>query len=69
MRIQRRNWYDWAIPENQTLCVCGARFTIDHAMIYKRGGFIMQRHNELRDLEEELLNMVCYVVKVKPGKS
>ena len=38
-------------------------------MIYKRCGLIMQRHNELRDLEEELLNMVCYVVKVKPGKS
>ena len=36
-------------------------------MICKRGGFIIQRHNELRDLEAELLKMVCYDVKVEPG--
>jgi len=34
-------------------------------MICKRGGFIIQRHNELRDLEAELLKMVCYDVKVE----
>ena len=28
-------------------------------MICMRGGFVIQGHNELRDLEEELLNMVC----------
>ena len=33
-------------------------------MICKRGGFIIQRHNELRDLEAELL---CYDVEVEPG--
>ena len=26
-------------------------FDIDHAMICRRGGFIIQRHNEFRDLE------------------
>ena len=32
-------------------------------MICKRGGFIIiQRHNKLRDLEAELLKMVCYDV-------
>ena len=49
------------------MCVCGVRFTVDHAMICTRGGFIIQRHNELRDLEAELLKMVCYDVEVKPG--
>ena len=29
-----------------TICVCGDRFSVDHAMICKRGGFIIQRHNE-----------------------
>ena len=58
---------DWAIPDNQLLCVCGARFTVGHAIICKRGGFIILRHNELRDLEAELLNMVCYDVEVEPG--
>ena len=28
-------------------------------MIWKRGGFIIQRHNELRDLEADLLDLVC----------
>ena len=40
---------------------------LHHAMICKRGGFIIQRHNELRDLEAELLKMVCYDVEVEPG--
>ena len=34
--------YDWAIPDNQSVCVCGARFTTDHSMICKRDGFIIQ---------------------------
>ena len=59
--------YDWPIPDTQSVCVCGVRFTVDHAMICKRGGFIIQRHNELRDLEAELLKMVCYDVEVEPG--
>jgi len=35
-------------------------------MICKRGGFVIQRHNELRDLEAELLNMVCSDVEIEP---
>ena len=35
-------------------------------MISKRGGFVTQRHNELRDLEAELLNMVCSDVEIEP---
>ena len=35
-------------------------------MVCQRGGFIIQRHNELRDLEAEMLRMVCNDVEVKP---
>ena len=28
-------------------------------MVCQRGRFIIQRHNELRDLEAEMLRMVC----------
>ena len=35
-------------------------------MICKRGGFAIQRHNELRDLKADLLSMVCSDVKVEP---
>ena len=35
-------------------------------MICKKGGFVIQRHNELRDLEAELLDMVCTDVEIEP---
>ena len=30
------------------------------------GGFIIQRHNELRDLEAQMLDLVCHDVEVEP---
>ena len=51
--------YDWPITDISYTCPCGEPFTIYHAMICIRGGFISQRHNEPQDLEAELLNMVC----------
>ena len=45
-------------------CVCACSFTVDHALICQRGGLIIQRHNEIRDLETELLDMVCYDVAI-----
>ena len=35
-------------------------------MICKRGGFVIQRHSELRDLEADLFSMVCNDVEVEP---
>lgn len=46
------------------VCACGKNFTVDHAMICKRGGFVIQWQNELRDLEVDLLSIVC--VEVEP---
>ena len=48
-----------------TVCVCGDRFSIDHAMTCKRGSFIIQRHNELRDLEPDVLDLVCNDVETE----
>ena len=36
-------------------------------MICQRGGLVIQRHNEKRDLQAELLDMVCYDVQVEPA--
>ena len=60
--------YDWPIDDIPSTCVCGEVFTVDHAMICKRGGFVIQRHNELRDLylEAELLRTVCNDVANEP---
>ena len=58
--------YDWPIDDIPSICVCGDTFTGGHAMICKHGGFVIMRHNELRDLEAELLNIVCSDVQVEP---
>ena len=44
----------------------GEVFTVDHSMICKLGGFVIQRHHELRDLEAELLSTVCSDVETEP---
>ena len=46
--------------------MCGDVFNVDHAMVCRRGGFIIQRHNELRDLEADMLSMVCNDVEIEP---
>ena len=35
-------------------------------MVCQRSGFVIQRHNELRDLEAQILRMVCNDVEVEP---
>ena len=58
--------YDWEITDTPMICACGVQFSVDHAMVCQRGGFIIQCHNELRDLEAEMLRMVCNDVEVEP---
>ena len=57
--------YYWEVPG--TPFVFGRTFSMgSHYMICKRGGFVIQRHNEPWDLEAELLSMVCKDVEVEP---
>ena len=35
-------------------------------MICQHGGLVIQRHNEIRDLEAEVLEMVCHDVEIEP---
>ena len=60
--------YDWEITDIPAICTRGDLFTVDHAyaMVCKRGGLIIQRHNEIRNLEAEMLRMVCTDVKTEP---
>ena len=58
--------YDWDITNTPMLCACGVQFSVDHAMVCQCGGFIIQRHNKLRDLKAEMLRVVCNNVEVEP---
>ena len=51
--------YDWEIADLPAMCACEDLFTVDHAMVCRHGGLIIQRHNEIRELEAEKLRMVC----------
>jgi hypothetical protein len=48
-------------------CVCGSSFSIDHALSCKRGGFILIRHNNIRDMTADFLSEICKDVKVEPA--
>ena len=37
--------YEWEVLDTPSLCVCRDVFKVDHAMICKQGGFVIQRHN------------------------
>ena len=58
--------YGWEFNDMPTVCVCGKLFDTHHATICMCGGFIIQRHNEIRDLEAEILQVVCTDVEMEP---
>ena len=58
--------YGWIIPNTPQFCICGNKFEVDHALSCKRGGFTIQRHNELRDFTASLLTEVCHNVAIEP---
>ena len=58
--------YHWEIAETPMICTCGVHFSMDHAIVCQRDGFIIQHHNELRDLEAEMRRLVCNDLEVEP---
>ena len=56
----------WEFNDIPTVCVCGDLFDADHAMIFMCGGYIIQPHNEIRDLKSEILQAVCTEVEMEP---
>ena len=54
-------------PEGlSTSCVCGADFTVDHAMTCASGGYPSARHDEVRDVLAEALKEVSRDVETEP---
>ncbi|CAH3022288.1 unnamed protein product, partial [Porites evermanni] len=47
-------------------CVCGEKYTVCHALSCKKGGFVAQRHDGVRNLLTSLICKVCNNVEVEP---
>ena len=58
--------YGWPMKNLPRTCECGTENSTDHALICKLGGFVIMRHNAIRDLEAEFLDMVCNDVQIEP---
>ena len=59
----RYGWQPSNLPSN---CVCGAHFSVEHALSCAKGGFPTLRHNEVRDIAAQLLSEVCTEVRIEP---
>ena len=59
--------YGWRIPSMPAHCGCGAVNSVNHILICKKGGYVIMRHNALRDTEARIMQKVCSDVRVEPG--
>ena len=58
--------YNKSIHDLPSHCPCGETFDINHALNCKRGGFVIMRHDNIRDFEANLIRKICNDVKVEP---
>ena len=58
--------YNWKIKDMPEYCGCGKENDIDHSLSCKKGGFVILRHNNIRDTTAKLLEEVCYDVQIEP---
>lgn len=58
--------YDHQLTKVPEKCACGSPFDLTHALSCKKGGFVSQRHNTIRDVTARLLQEVCSDVRVEP---
>jgi hypothetical protein len=58
--------YGWNIPNTPSFCQCGKKNDIDHTLSCRLGGYVIMRHNRVRDLEADFMKEVCHNVQVEP---
>ena len=58
--------YNQPLKDIPSFCPCGERFNIGHALNCKKGGFVAQRHDNLRDMLITLLSKICKDVEAEP---
>ena len=58
--------YGWQLDRLPSKCEWGSNFSIDHALSCKKGGFVLLRHKQVRNLTASLLSEVYHDVCVEP---
>ena len=58
--------YGWPVEGLPEDCGCGEDYNMNHAMICKLGGYVCNRHDEVRDLTVKMLKEVCVEVTSEP---
>ena len=58
--------YRWDLKRTPTSCACNKPFESDHAMQCPLGGYVIRRHNGVRDLFAKLLDSVAHEVQIEP---
>ena len=58
--------YGLRLDNLPSTCVCGTKFDIAHALQCKKGGFISQRHDDIKNMLAVCLGSICKNVTVEP---
>ena len=58
--------YNWILSRLPSVCECGMKIYLTHALSCKKGGFVSLRHNHIRNITASLLTEVCKVARVEP---
>ena len=58
--------YNLPLSDLPSHCACGEIFSINHALSCKKGGFVAQRHDGIRNLLTSVISNVCKNVETEP---
>ena len=58
--------YNMPLSDLPSKCVCGEKYTVCHALSCKKGRFVAQRHDGVRNLLTSLIGKVCTNAEVDP---
>ena len=57
--LKLRLRYNMPLSDLPSKCVCGEKYTLCHTLSCKKGGFVAQRHDGVRNLLTSLIGKVC----------